>query len=169
MKSTPNSKTNRLKALNFKHLVMVILLLFGSIGFTQAQEIMEIADYLASPENDLKELLEDNSSTILISSTKKRYPDSPFPQKISIGISAAKRLIESDSKFGSVELIRFAIKSEQELGSIKISASELSQFTNLKVLVFSSSVEMNADDVKQMITGFENSGIIVLYQFSDPN
>ena len=144
------------------------------VGMLLLFPVMNAAEPLInSKDTHLQTLVTDSKPAIYLMDSSMRVHGT-HPVVLNVDAASVKMLSEVEEAFGSVELIRFKLKSAKD-ETAKIDLTQLNAFTNLKYLLVLYEYEACgdgdaclADKVNATITMPENSDVEVYYLLSVP-
>ncbi|OOG68074.1 hypothetical protein [Algoriphagus sp. A40] len=162
------------KFLRLKHhlvLMLAILFLSSFASFdAEAQRIIELKSYLESQKfsssDPFMDLLYGSNGIIEIRDGQLILPKAPSPKNIILSGSAVSILTEETPEFASVEFIQ--IKLGDGVSSFSLDFGVLPSLSALKYILVTSTEPISASQISQMLTGFEQTEILIFYQISRP-
>lgn len=147
----------------------VFLMMFISIA--QGQSIEELDQFLGSEKAGQlgidQEYLFGRSPYVLITSSRDKFPEGQSPTKVIVEGNAIDRLDGSDRRFNDVDLIHWKIKEAGDK-TVSLDPAKIGTLENLKVILILSSIPLSKSEVERMFSRFTDSGLTILYQYSEP-
>ena len=112
----------------------------------------------------LKSLIFDNIPTIYIVNRNVQDSEESFPQRLISDVSSLGVLSDDGNKTRTIKLLQVNINQIQEKNLVRLNQSNLEGFKNLTHIFIKSTVSLSKEEVSQMISGFENGDVVLLYQ-----
>ena len=157
--------TGRIRHILFLLLGMCIFL----AGEARGQEIREIGEYVKSSgfqsSDPFMDLRYGSGGIMEISGGGTVMPRNGAPRNLLIDSSDLGSLPTAGGQYGTVQFMQLNIG---EGGSFSLNYMQLAAFPGLQYLLLVSASPLTAAGISQMLTGFEESGIVILYQISRP-
>lgn len=161
----PLRKENHSRAL-----FLVCLFFVSSFSQIHAQKAFLLQEFLEQEgENNselLKSLVFNNITTINLKDSTPQIIGEGFPQKVSTDINSFSILKSENNIFRTVKLIAINLDAETTKSAIWLNLKELKSFSNLAYVLINSDIPLTSEEVDIMVTGFEESDVILLYQIN---
>lgn len=152
--------------------ILALVLLIFTFGSLHAQEIYTVESYFQEneigSEDQLYKLMYGGVPAITITSSSVIYPTAKYPQIVTVSARSLAQLKSADPEFRTVKLINISVEEESQKSQLRITPHTLEGFLNLQFILINSSVPLTEVEVRSMLSGFEESSLIVLYRYSTP-
>lgn len=161
------------KVLNKNLQKMILISIFISVFLfvfqAKAQTAQTVQEYLTEEEDteNLKKLIFEHVPTIFIQNNEVSFLDKGFAQKLICDVSSLKILETENSDFRTVKLIQVELRTSEEKSRIRLSPESLKFFPNVSKILISSMVPLSIQEVNQMLNGYQEGDIILLYQINN--
>jgi hypothetical protein len=144
-----------------------IILENGSLGFTETQyDLQNPSDDDEIDLNLLKSLIFDNVPTIFFVNQKIEDSNENFPQRLVSDANSIGMLTRDEEKIRTVKLLQININQTQEKSAVKLSTRNLGGFKNLTHIFIKSIFPLSKEDLTQMVSGYTNPDVIIVYQIN---
>jgi hypothetical protein len=92
-----------------------------------------------------------------------------MPVYVKCDVASIKQLNSKNSKFSAIEFLEVKLSNEGEENLALLNPASVSALSNLKYILVRSAYELNKTQFEKIFSGFDGSGITLLYEVSIPN
>jgi hypothetical protein len=167
-----NSNKKSSKAQLFKWMILPLFFLVFSVFPSFSQQVREYNEFLetlgSSEQQDLKNLFSGGAPQIYVSQSKVKTFGDGDPRVIFMEPNSAESLANLSEGVSSVEGISIHFSSENNPSNFRLSTAQTSRLTALKYILVLSDSPISQATVQNMFTGFAESEVLILYQYSEP-
>lgn len=150
-------------------LFLFFTLVYFSVQEVSAQTVVEINSYIETnaiqPSDPFMDLRYGNGGIIEITGGKPVFPKSANAKNLIVNSSELKWLPSDPGKFGGVQFMQINLVAGQTLS---LNYDQVASFPALRFILIVSPDQPSEAQFSRMLTGFEDSGITLLYQISRP-
>lgn len=144
---------------------IIFLLSFFIATHAEAQTAKTVEAYFTEDDSEnLKKLIYEHVPTLFIQNNEILFPDKGFPQKLICDANSIKMLEIENPGFRTIKLLQIEIKTTDQKSRINLSPAILKFFPNLSKILISSTVPLTSQEVSQMVNGYQEGDIVLLYQ-----
>lgn len=173
-----DTKTNfdlkRSIRLRFLLTILLFTALF-SFQYAAAQQVVEVDTYLAKLKGSdmasavqLESLIYDVQPTVYLNDGVFMPKGNGQMVVANIGAMEIGKLKEGHASLRSVNLLMVEFLDNQELGTFRLEPSTLAALPDLSYVFFSLGFDASAQEVSSILQGFEDSGLIFIYESARP-
>jgi len=144
----------------------VFLTAFFIVSKVEAQRSQTLESFLAEEDDSehLQKLIFDHVPTIMIKNNEVLLMDEGYPQKVICDAASIKTLTIENKGFRTVKLLQIDLSTANQKSGVRLSPETLMHFPNLSHILISSIVPLSPQEVDQMLSGYQDGDIILLYQ-----
>lgn len=150
-------------------LLLFLMLLGFSVHQSEAQEISEVKAYVKAngiqATDPFMDLLYGSDGIIEIDGDRIILPKNPRPKNAVIKSSNLKHLPSQEGQFGAVQFLQINMAEGERFS---LTPDQLVGFPGLRYMLIISGTPLNEVQISQMLPGFADSGLVILYQISRP-
>lgn len=167
-----NSKRNSSRNTIFKAMFLTLIIGVFFIVPSFSQQAREYNQFLNSLGESEKQEVEDlffgGKSQVFVGGGKVKVFGDSDPKVLFLEPSSVKDLGLVTTGGSSIQGISVHLGTDSGASNFKLNANEVAQFTALKYILVVSDQPINSASIGNMISGFTNSEVIILYQYSEP-
>lgn len=144
---------------------------FGNVSSGIKETKIDFGDLENLQENvidieNLKNLVFENVPTVFHRRGQSQDGSENLPQRLITDAASLSTLEIQNENWRTVKLLQIDLTQSQDKTLVRLSPQKLKSFSNLSYILIKSSFPLTKEEVSQMISGYEDGDLVLLYQIN---